>query len=531
MNFVLGITACGGGDATDKRVPTVIATQPAEGTTGVLNNSVLSITFNVDMDPSTLTDTNFTVAGSKPVSGTLEYDAVTRTATFIPVVPLEPGIDHTITLTTGITDVDGYALASVFVLRFTTETFIQRLSVDSVGLEANSNSINPAISDDGRYVVFLSHATNLVSGDTNASTDIFKHDTQTGTTIRVSVDSNGSEADGNSDFFSSVSADGRYVVFSSIASNLVTEDTNSTYDVFMRDTQIDATMRISVDSAGNQANDYSKSPAISADGRYVVFQSFASNLVTDDTNGVQDIFRYDIQTSTTTRISVDSTGNQANNSSGSPAISADGRYVVYESVASNLVIGDTNNYTDVFINDMETGITKRVSVDSIGQQANQISDTPAISYDGRYVVFNSGSSNLVSDDTNGYNDIFLHDTQTSITKRVSVDSTGQEANYNSYRPAISADGHYVVFESLATNLFTDDTNAAADIFRHNTQDGTTTRIDYNLAEITIFKFGYYPAISADGRYVVFQTSATNLAPEGDTNLSSDIFRVLLNTVP
>ncbi|MPV87021.1 hypothetical protein GCU85_09820 [Cardiobacteriales bacterium ML27] len=319
------------------------------------------------------------------------------------------------------------------------------------------------MSADGRYVAFQSNATNLVAGDTNGTTDVFVHDTQTGDTTRVNVDSLGTEGDRDS-FSSSISADGRYVAFQSFATNLVAGDTNGNADIFVHDTQTGVTTRVSVDSVGTEADSYSQTPSISADGRYVAFTSTATNLVAGDTNGNTDIFVHDTQTGVTTRVNVDSVGTEGDNGSYNPSISADGRYVAFYSSATNLVAGDTNGVADIFVHDTQTGNTTRVSVDSVGTEGDGLSQSPSISADGRYVAFTSNATNLVAGDTNGTLDIFVHDTQTGVTTRVSVDSNDIEGDSYSTGPSISADGRYVAFESYATNLVAGDTNNAGDVF-------------------------------------------------------------------
>ena len=222
--------------------------------------------------------------------------------------------------------------------------------------------------------------------------------------------------------------------------------------------------RVSVDSAGNQGNRDSYSPSISADGRFVAFTSLASNIVPGDTNNTFDIFVRDRLTNTTTRVSVDSAGNQGNSFSNSPSISADGRFVAFTSEASNIVPGDTNSKPDIFVRDRLTNTTTRVSVDSAGNQGNDGSNSPSISADGRFVAFNSDASNLVPEDTNGYRDIFVRDTLTNTTTLVSVDSAGNQGNFFSFTPSISADGRFVAFSSFASNIVPGDTNNTDDIF-------------------------------------------------------------------
>jgi Tol biopolymer transport system component len=284
----------------------------------------------------------------------------------------------------------------------------ERVSVDSSGTQENNACRSPSISADGRYVAFYSYADNLVSGDTNGTWDVFVRDRQSGTTERVSVDSLGAQGNDFS-YTPSISADGRYVAFMSKATNLVGGDTNGAWDVFVRDRQGATTERVSVDSLGSQGNGGSNVPSISADGRYVAFQSNATNLVSGDTNGSPDVFVRDRQTGTTERVSVDSGGVQGNGTSSLPSISADGRHVAFESYASNLVSGDTTWWQDVFVRDRQSGTTERVSIDSFGAQGNGFSDKPSISADGRYVAFRSDASNLVSGDTNGWHDAFVRD--------------------------------------------------------------------------------------------------------------------------
>jgi Tol biopolymer transport system component len=292
-------------------------------------------------------------------------------------------------------------------------------------------------------------------------------------TERVSVDSAGNQANKGSPAGSAISAHGRYVAFWSYADNLVPGDTNGRDDVFVHDRKTGITTRVSVDSAGNQGNGGSFDPAISADGRYVAFASEANNPVPDSPIVDSDIFVHDRKTGITTMVSVDSAGNQASYGGNyDPAISAHGRYVAFTSYADNLVPADTNGGSDAFVHDRKTGITTRVSVDSAGNQADNgriydLSYGPAISADGRYVAFNSHADNLVPADTNGGSDVFVHDRKSGITTRVSVDSTGAQAGYHSFSPAISADGHSVTFYSRATNLVADDTNNQPDIFVHD----------------------------------------------------------------
>jgi Tol biopolymer transport system component len=364
---------------------------------------------------------------------------------------------------------DGDDVQDIFVHDLETGATIL-VSRDGSGRKGNDDSLNGALSADGRYVVFDSHATNLVSRDRNGDPDVFVRDLQTGVTTRVTVSSTGEESAGASaNFNPSISGDGRVVVFQSFADNLVVGDTNRLTDVFAHDRATGITTRVSVDSAGQQGNGGSGIPAVSADGRHVVFMSNASNLVANDTNGERDVFVYDLLTGSTTRVNVDSAGNQAVGGvrRGQAAISGSGRFVAFESLAANLVPDDTNGTFDIFVHDRQTGTTSRVSVDSAGTQGNGFSIIPTISADGRFICFESEASNLVAGDTNGRRDIFVHDRQTGVTTRESVDSKGAQSDRGSTDAVIAPNAGRVVFESPATNLVAGDTNGLFDVFVHD----------------------------------------------------------------
>jgi Tol biopolymer transport system component len=396
-----------------------------------------------------------------------------------------------------------------------------RVSVASDGSQGNSHSRHPSISVDGRFLAFASEASNLVLDDTNGYADIFVHDRQTGQTSRVSVATDGMQANGES-WNATISADGRYVAFESRASNLVPAYIYGTWDIFVHDRQTGQTSLVSVASDGTQGDCCSTQPSISANGRYVAFQSLAGNLVSGDTNGTEDIFVHDRQTGQTSLVSVASDGTQGNSDSRRPSISADGRFVAFDSMASNLVAGDINGAWDVFVHDRQTGQTSRVSVASDGTQANGEAWLPSISADGRYVGFNSTASNLVSDDTNSSMDVFVHDRQTGQTSRVSVASDRSQANNYSWAPAVSPDGRFVAFSSGASNLVPGDTNDVGDVFVHDRQTGQTSRVSVASDGTEGNSHSGWPSISADGRTVAFESWASTLVP-GDTNNTSDIF--------
>jgi Tol biopolymer transport system component len=401
------------------------------------------------------------------------------------------------------------------------------VSVDSNGVQANYNVTMPppdrTISADGRFVVFVTDATNLVPGDTNGTWDIFVRDRLNRTTERVSVDSNGVQGNGISGLFGvSISADGRFVAFESASNNLVPGDTNGSRECFVHDRLTGTTERVALDSNGVQGNAASHYPSISADGRYVAFISGASSLVPGDGNGKWDVFVRDRMTQTIERVSVSTAGVEADSDSYKPAISGDGRFVVFGSTATTLVPGDTNGWEDVFVRDRLLGTTDRVSVATNGAEGNDHSGWGSVSDDGRYVTFWSRASNLVSADTNGSQDDFVRDRLNGTTVRVSVASDGTEADMDSGIPVISGDGRFVVFWSGASTLVPGDTNTMSDVFLHDCVTGTTERLSVDENGNQVAGGGAQSCISLDARYCVFSSGASNLVP-GDTNGYVDIF--------
>jgi flagellin-like hook-associated protein FlgL len=395
-----------------------------------------------------------------------------------------------------------------------------RVSTSSSEEETNNTSYNARISANSRYVVFISRATNLISGDTNGFRDIFRKDIITGEVLRVSTSSNGSQTSGNS-FNPQISDDGRYVVFESDASNLVSGDTNGFRDIFRKDVITGEVLRVSSSINGSQSNSNAFNAQISADGRYVAFESTASNLVEGDNNAARDIFRKDMLTGDVLRVTTSSNGSQSNNNAFNAQISADGRYVVFESDASNLVAGDNNAARDIFRKDMLTGEVLRVNTSSNGSQSNNNSNNAQISADGRYVVFSSDASNLVAGDTNAATDIFRKDMQTGEVLRVSTNGNGGEGNGVSFNSSISADGRYVLFGSSSTNLVENDRNNKSDIFRKDILTGEVLRVNTSSSgeEDNGSNNGH---ISSDGRHIVFESISSNLV-SGDSNGASDIF--------
>jgi Tol biopolymer transport system component len=366
------------------------------------------------------------------------------------------------------------AATQVFVLDRKEGAFLCA-SVDPAGKPGDWISFEASISADGRYVAFASHASNLASGDTNASEDVFLHDRNTGKPLRISGGPDGGPASGGSRS-PSLSGDGSRVAFVSTADDLVPADTNGAADVFLYDLKKRKTTRVSVSSSKEQADAGSGEAAISQDGRFVAFYSHASNLEPGDTNGKADIFLHEVSTGITRPVSESSSGGAGNGDSRRPALSADGRFVAFESWATNLVPGDTNNAVDIFLRDLRTGTTEIVSLNASGKPGNGDSRDPRISDDGRFVLFTSFARDMVPDDTRDWGDVFLHDRESKSTKRVSVASDGSEGNHESADGSLSGDGRYVVFSSKASNLVPYDNNKTVDVFLHDCRTGRTTRL-------------------------------------------------------
>jgi len=392
-------------------------------------------------------------------------------------------------------------------------------STEWVSVTANGYSNGASISADGRYIAFASSATNLVQNDINRTWDVFVFDRETRIIERVSVDSQGIQ--GNSlSINPSISGDGRYVAFESYASNLVPDDTGNKLDVFVHDRLTGETERISVDALGIGGNNYSRNASISEDGRFIAFESAASNLVPGDSNGMWDVFVYDRVTDNVELISADHSGISGKGSSIKPSISADGRFVAFESYAYNLLANDTN-MLKVFVYDRHDKVMELVSVSSNGEKANSASMNSSISGDGRYIAFSTNATNLVEGDTNSISDVYLHDRMTGITERIST-INGVEGNGASDFPVLSPDGRYIAFESKASNLIPGDTNGTADVIVLDRAQNMLELVSVNSDDDQGNSASGKPAISQDGLFIAFESNSTNLDPR-DNSSGFDIF--------
>jgi archaellum component FlaF (FlaF/FlaG flagellin family) len=401
-----------------------------------------------------------------------------------------------------------------------------RVSVTSSGAQVVGHSEYPAVSHDGRYVAYLSKAPGLVPEDANNIQDIFRHDRYTGAVQRISVSTAGVASNGLSDL-PSISGDGRFVAYQTFAGNFDAADLNgaSYYDIYVRDTQLGTTELMSKSSAGvGSSFGHSAKAKISANGVYVVFESDSSTLVPSDNGAFTDIFVHNRVSGETFKMSTPIPDMLGTAHSYVSSISGDGSRVTFQSTGSNLVAGDTNSKSDIFLREWigPTPSITIVSRSSAGVQGDDNSTDATISADGKFVVFSSRATNLVAGDTNGANDIFVRDLVAGTTERVSVSSSGVQGNSFSNYADISADGRYVVFHSSASNLVAGDTNSGGDLFRRDRLLGTTTMISVMSGGALAGAGSQDGAISGDGRFVAYFSGVTNLVPN-DTNDRNDVF--------
>ena len=407
-------------------------------------------------------------------------------------------------------------------------------TLNSSGEQANNDSFLPAASEDARYIAFQSAASNLVATDSNGVQDVFVRDINAGTTSRVSISSAGLQGNGGS-YEAAISHDGRYVAFASDATNLVSADNNNVRDVFLHDRDTGSTRRLSAFGLitpveGNGASENVDITCFA--GCVAVFESGASNLVTGDANGVQDIFRW--SAGSIERLSVDSSGDDADGSSANASLSAGGGLMAFDSTATNLLTfgTDTNGFRDVYVRNTALDENSIISTNWIGGYANNNSQNPAISADGRFVAFESQASDLVFGDSNTATAIYVRDRFNFFTEKVSVNDAGETANAASLEPFISGDGRYVAFWSDADNLVAGDSNNARDIFVRDRQKNTTSRVSVDQLGAQSNGLSTHPVLSIDGRYVSFSSAADNLVPDDDNdiNIGPGFFRSAFDIV-
>jgi Tol biopolymer transport system component len=394
---------------------------------------------------------------------------------------------------------------------------LTRVNVSTGGAEAGAATRSGVgISGNGRYVVFASYADNLVlnrfPGPPPGVADIFIRDMTSGRTELVSLDSSGAPSAADSDT-PTVSDDGDLIAFTTTA-GLSPADTNGVSDVYLRTRSAGTTTLLSRDAAGAVGDAASSQPMISANGSLVVFASDATNLVAADTNGRRDIFVAEVATGSIDRVNIGWLGAEADEDSAEPAVSSDGRYVVFSSEATNLVPADTNGDDDVFLVDRDAGAIERVSVYNTNmfrpEEFDGPSGSPSVTSDGRYVVFETLADVTVSRDTNATWDVVRRDRLQGQVMLMSDDRNGRRtANGASRHPRISADGVVVTFESAAEDLDWESGNGYVDVFVWRGGSPVSMRwgfIDGNGAS-------HRPAIDGTGSRIAFTSAADNLVSD------------------
>lgn len=381
------------------------------------------------------------------------------------------------------------------------------------------NAHEHALSHDARYMVWSTIAPDVVAGDTNGLEDVFLRDRIQNTTIRASVGDAGQQGNGYCDGCA-VSNDGRYVVFTSTSDNLVPGDTNVRKDIFLRDVVAGTTTLVSHTPGGGPGDGHSEFPTISGDGSVVAFESFATDLVPGDTNASTDVFLYDVATGTVTLASA-AGGGPANSTSQRPALAADGGWLAFQSAATNLVPGDTNARVDVFVRDLTTGMLHRATPP--GAQFDQNCTEPDVSADGRYVAFVTASTNIVSGgNANGFH-IARWDRVTGAVDPVSVNVNGNLPVDFCSAPVISDDGAWVGFQSGTATLVPNDTNAKQDVFVRNVPLGWTERVSVRHGGAQIVgSDSRSPTMSGDGRFTGFVCTSFDVV-QNDSNSGADVF--------
>jgi Tol biopolymer transport system component len=404
------------------------------------------------------------------------------------------------------------------------------VSTPPTGGPADGSSQNPVLSTTGRVIAFDTTATNLGLPDVNGRVrDVFVSDLVSGERRLVSAPGPDVGADGPSSN-PVMSRDGQRVIFVSEATNLSPADSNRVADIFVRESR-GPIERVTVGLGGTAPDGPSSQPDVSADGRFVVFTSAATNLVPNDTNGHRDVFLRDLAAGYTARVSVSSAGAEGNGPSDTPSISANARVISFASHANNLVRGDTNEVADVFVRIPVSRLTERVSVSSRGSQQNRAVSAPFtqvsdLSRDGRVVVFESDATNLVRPDTNRHTDVFRHDRRTRRTTLISVDSLGFQGNNDSFAPTITPSARYVSFQSFSTNLASGG-GPREDIFLRDLVLGTTSVVNVpanggTRAPELVSQLLQRPSIANNGTIAAFSSTAPNLT-QGDTNEAQDVF--------
>lgn len=523
----------GGGSTTPAVINSVL---PLANSTSALVSSNVSAVFSQDMD-STSVESAFTLTiNSVPVAASVTYDVTSKTATLTANVDLTSNTQYTATIDTSVKDVNGTQLLSTdYVWSFSISPSMLLVSKNTSGVTSNDLSRISDIDATGRYIVFESEATNLTSVPTTLNQQhIYRKDNITGEVLLVSSDASGLIEANNQASMPSISSNGRFVVFESAADNL-DGNSNSNNQIYLKDLTNNAISLISLNTSGDPDNGSggARNAKVSDDGRYILFQSADSTMSAIGGGGIAQIYLKDMSNGTVTMISRDSTNTAGNNASNNPDMSADGKHIVFESSATNFTASNSFNHIYYVDASATTHSVEQLSLTSTALEANASSNNPSISDDGLMVVFDSLATNLDSFDTNGTRDVFLRYRPLTITKLVSANpGTNNSGNGASSNASISGDANYVAFESLASDLVTEGTLGVQDIFVRDLSALPVTKIDRvnnpeGGGEAT--SDSIQPIISNDGRYVSFHSVTPYTLDDADTLF--DVFRVHNSTHP
>jgi hypothetical protein len=529
----------GGGNGGVSTPPSITTVSPAQSSDSALVTALVTAQFSIDMDPGSVTDPiNFTVVAanmSAVNASSITYDAGSDIVTFIPAADLISDEQYIATISSTVEDASGNnPLSRDYVWSFNIAPTLVPASLDSNGVFGNDASFTSDVDAAGRYIVFASAANNLVPNiNTNGQIQIYRKDTQTGVVEMVSTDSTGLIAAQGFDCESPrISDDGRYVVFASAATNFGTAGGIS--QIYLKDMSTNSLTLVSKNASSIPGGNDSFQPDISTNGQYVVFASRATNLVSPDNNGaLEDIFFVDMNTPTTVELISVTGSTQANDTSSNPNVSANGQFVTFDSIATNLDIS-TNGLSQIYRRDRTTPSTDLISINNSGTDGgNNNSAIPDISTNGDLITFQSTATNLLPSNTNGNRHIFLHDVNGNTTTQVSIVGS-TEGNNDSSQAAISADGNYVAFESLATNLVTPNSSTISHVFVKNITNGTIEQLSVDDPGGATPTQGNgasgHPAFSSNGRYVSFNSLATNF-DTNDANGVNDIYRAYNASLP
>lgn len=520
--------------------PAVIAASPPGSSDTALVSTTITVSFRDDINAASLDSAFFLSMSGTPVASTLSYEATTKTAMLTPASDLIPGTEYRATIDSNIEDITGNTpLSSDYVWSFTTGPAMLLVSKNKDGVSGNDLSTSADIDSTGRYIVFESEASNLVTLATTLNQrHIYRKDTLTGEVILASSDDTGLVEANNTAGNPRLSANGRYVVFESAATNLDSDiiiSPNGPTQIFLKDLDNNAITLVSrsADLSPDNSVTGSSNASVSNDGRYIVFQSSDPNLSPIAGGGIVQVYRKVMNDESVEMISRNAADAAGNAASTNPEMSADGTYIMFESAATNLTLTTPSSYTHIYY--VDTSITHAVELISLttaGDEATAHSYKPSVSDDGSRVVFHTAAALGGTLDTNSVDDVYLRDRLLPSTQLISASPKTNSGNAASNNASISGNGDYVVFESLASDLVSGDTRGIRDIFvrdHSNTDEIIIDRVSLPVSGEPVTANSNHPVISNDGRYVSFHSIFRFTVD--DTDILNDVFRAHNSTHP